>query len=139
VSAFEFSITVSGLDPSSNDFQTRFFDAGCDDTTVSFKKGNIIVEFTREAPSIEEAIAAAVECIKAAGATVERVETDPTSIKILRYVHESAKRLHASGHMDDKTMREFDALCGGSERLLATLKTFGPPDEHLPPIPDPPG
>ena len=31
--------------------------------------------------------------------------------KILRNVHESAKRLHAAGHMDDLTMREFDALC----------------------------
>lgn len=31
--------------------------------------------------------------------------------RILRSVHKSAKRLHAAGHMDDLTMREFDALC----------------------------
>jgi putative transcriptional regulator len=31
--------------------------------------------------------------------------------KILRAVHEDAQRLHAAGHMDDATMREFDALC----------------------------
>ncbi len=31
--------------------------------------------------------------------------------RILRNVHSSAKRLHVAGHMDDLTMREFDALC----------------------------
>jgi putative transcriptional regulator len=31
--------------------------------------------------------------------------------KILRNVHEDAKRLHAAGYMDDLTMREFEALC----------------------------
>lgn len=31
--------------------------------------------------------------------------------KILSNVHKSAKRLHAAGHMDDVTMRGFDAFC----------------------------
>lgn len=31
--------------------------------------------------------------------------------KILKSVHRSAKRLHDTGHMNDLTMREFDALC----------------------------
>ncbi len=31
--------------------------------------------------------------------------------KILKSVHRSAKRLHDAGHMNDLTMREFDALC----------------------------
>lgn len=31
--------------------------------------------------------------------------------KILSNVHRSAKRLHDAGHLDDVTMREFDALC----------------------------
>jgi putative transcriptional regulator len=31
--------------------------------------------------------------------------------KILKSVHASAKRMHDAGHMDDITMREFDALC----------------------------
>jgi predicted transcriptional regulator len=74
---FEFGIIASGLDPSADDFETRFFDAGCDDATVSFQKGRIIVDFAREASSIDAAIASAVECVKAAGATVERIEPDP--------------------------------------------------------------
>jgi hypothetical protein len=74
---FEFSIIASGLDPSADDFETRFFDAGCDDATVSFQKGRIIVDFAREASSIAAAIISAIECVKAAGATVERIEPDP--------------------------------------------------------------
>lgn len=74
---FEFSIIASGLDPQANDFESRFYDAGCDDATVSFQKGHIIVDFAREAISIEEAIASAVECVEKAGAKIDRVEPDP--------------------------------------------------------------
>jgi hypothetical protein len=74
---FEFSVIASGLDPSADDFETRFYEAGCDDATVSFQKGRIIVDFTREASSVDAAIASAVECAKAAGAVVERIEPDP--------------------------------------------------------------
>lgn len=74
---FEFTIVASGLNPNADDFETRFFDAGCDDATVSFQKGHIIVDFAREAGSIEEAIASAIENVSATGAVVDRVEPDP--------------------------------------------------------------
>lgn len=74
---FEFTIIATGLDPQAEDFEGRFFDAGCDDAIVSFQKGHILVDFAREAASIEEAIASAVENVKEAGATVKRVEPDP--------------------------------------------------------------
>lgn len=73
---FEFSVIASGLDPEADDFADRFFNAGCDDATVSFQKGHIIVDFAREADSIEEAITSAITCVKSAGATVDRVEPD---------------------------------------------------------------
>jgi transcriptional regulator with XRE-family HTH domain len=74
---FEFSIIASGLDPEAEDLADRFFDAGCDDATVSFQKGHIIVDFAREDESIDAAICSAVECVQKAGAKVERVEPDP--------------------------------------------------------------
>jgi hypothetical protein len=74
---FEFSIIASGLDPSADDFESRFYDAGCDDALVAFQHGHIIVDFSREAASIDEAITSAVENVKTAGATVERIEPDP--------------------------------------------------------------
>lgn len=74
---FEFSIIASGLDPQADDFESRFYDKGCDDALVAFQKGHIILDFAREAPSLEEAIATAVLAVTEAGAIVERVEPDP--------------------------------------------------------------
>lgn len=74
---FEFTVIATGLDPKAEDFESRFFDAGCDDAIVAFQKGHILVDFARDAESIEAAIASAVENVKLAGATVERVEPDP--------------------------------------------------------------
>jgi hypothetical protein len=74
---YEFSIVASGLDPAAEDFEQRFYDAGCDDALIAFQKGHIIVDFAREADSVSAAIATALECVKAAGATVDRVEPDP--------------------------------------------------------------
>jgi hypothetical protein len=73
---FEFSIIASGLDPEAGDFADRFFDAGCDDATLSFQKGQIILNFAREAETIDAAIISAVECVAAAGAKVQRIEPD---------------------------------------------------------------
>ena len=74
---YEFSIIASGLDPKANDFEKWFYDAGCDDATVSFQKGHIILDFARDADCIDEAICSAMECVEKAGATVDRVEPDP--------------------------------------------------------------
>ncbi len=74
---FEFSIVASGLDPEAEDFADRFFVAGCDDATVSFQKGHIILDFARAAASLEAAIASAVEDVAKAGAKVDRIEPDP--------------------------------------------------------------
>jgi hypothetical protein len=74
---YEFSIIASGLDPEAEDFESRFFDSGCDDATVSFQKGHIILDFARVAPSIVEAITTAVECAEKAGARIDRIEPDP--------------------------------------------------------------
>jgi len=76
----EFSIIASGLDPQAEDFERRFYDAGCDDATVSFQGGRIILDFAREADSLGAAIATAVSDVTRAGATPERVGSLVTSI-----------------------------------------------------------
>lgn len=74
---FKFVVVASGLDPEEDDFFDRFYEAGCDDATVAFQNGHIIVDFTREAATLEDAIASAVAAVAKAGAKVERVEPDP--------------------------------------------------------------
>lgn len=74
---YEFTVIATGLDPQEEDFESRFYDSGCDDALVSFQKGHILIDFSRESISLEDAIASAVENCQSAGATVERVEPDP--------------------------------------------------------------
>ena len=73
----EFSIIASGLDHEAEDFESRFYDAGCSDATIAFQKGHIIVDFAREAASIDDAISTAIDNVQKAGAKVDRVEPDP--------------------------------------------------------------
>lgn len=77
MTTFEFSIIASGVDPDAEDFGDRFYDAGCDDALVAYQKGHVILDFARDAPSIDEAVASAIANVRAAGAAVDRIEPDP--------------------------------------------------------------
>lgn len=71
-----FTIIASGLDPSDENFEDRFFEAGCDDATIAFQKGVIVLAFDREAKNLMHAIQSAIWDVERAGATVERIEPD---------------------------------------------------------------
>ncbi len=76
MTTYEFTIIASGMDPEAEDFEDRFYEAGCDDATISFQKGAIIVEFAREAPTFAKALISAFADVQKAGAKVERIEPD---------------------------------------------------------------
>lgn len=69
-----FSIIASGLDHEAEDFEDRFFEAGCDDATISVQKGALILEFDREAPTFAQAVKSAIADVERAGATTVHVE-----------------------------------------------------------------
>ena len=73
---YNFTIVAHGLDPSSPDFEDRFFEAGCDDATIAIQKGVIVLEFDREAKNLIHAIWSAVRDVEGAGATVQNIEPD---------------------------------------------------------------
>ena len=73
---FEFTIVASGLDHQADDFEDRFYVNGCDDATISFARGAIILHFAREAETLDEAISSAIVDVRMAGANVDRVEPD---------------------------------------------------------------
>lgn len=97
----EFSIIASGPDHTADDFEGRFYDNGCDDATVSFQKGNIILDFARDASTLEDAIISAIADVRKAGARVERVEPDPlvslSDIAARAGLSRAAVSLYASG------------------------------------------
>lgn len=75
---YDFSLIATGLDPEAEDFEDRFFEAGCGDATISIMRGCIILDFAREAKSFAHAVVAAIHDVRSAGAAVVRVEPDPT-------------------------------------------------------------
>src|SRR5687767_4754417 len=74
---FEFTLIASGLDPRADDYEARLWDAGCDDATISFQNGRMILDFAREAQSLQEALDSAFADVRKAGARIERIEPDP--------------------------------------------------------------
>jgi predicted DNA-binding transcriptional regulator AlpA len=76
MNAFEFTIIASGLDAEADDFMDRLYEAGCDDASVSYQKGLLLLEFTREAKDFAHAVISAFENVHKAGAQVERFEPD---------------------------------------------------------------
>ena len=77
MSVFEFTIAVEGVDPNSDDFEDRFFEAGCDDALIKVTKGVVALDFSREATNLLKAIGAALEDVLRAGAVPTRIEPDP--------------------------------------------------------------
>jgi len=73
---FEFTVVASGLDPQADDFEDRFFAAGCDDATISFQKGAIILEFARDARTFADAVRSALLNVVRAGAKPVHIEPD---------------------------------------------------------------
>ena len=71
-----FTIIATGLDHEADDFEDRFFAAGCDDATIAFARGAIILEFDRDARNFSHAIQSAISDVRAAGAQIIRVEPD---------------------------------------------------------------
>ena len=73
---YNFTFVVGDADPHADDFESRFFEAGCDDATVGSSCGIAKVSFAREAPSLQEAIRSAIADIQQAGAVVDRVQIE---------------------------------------------------------------
>jgi hypothetical protein len=71
---FDFSIVLSGVDKLTPELEDALFEAGCDDATVSEVNRSILVEFSRRADSLREAILSAIADVRKAGASVSHVD-----------------------------------------------------------------
>ena len=77
--SYEFTFIASGIDPESDSFEDRFFEAGCDDATLSFMKGLLAISFNREAAGYTHAVVSALRDIRKTGVTIERLDPDQTN------------------------------------------------------------
>lgn len=75
--SFEFTIAATGLSLDTDEWEYAFYEAGCDDATVSLQRGVFVLFFDREAEDFESAARSACDAIRSAGAKVLRIEPDP--------------------------------------------------------------
>lgn len=98
---YEFSIIANGVDPTADDFESCFYEAGCDDATISFQRGVIILDFARPAETFEDALSSAIEQVTKVGARVIRIEPEPlvslSDIATRSGMTRAAISLYASG------------------------------------------
>jgi hypothetical protein len=74
---YDFALIVGGVSELTSAIEDSFFQAGCDDATVSMQNGRLYIEFSRSALSLEDAIISAINDVRNAniGAEVLRVDT----------------------------------------------------------------
>jgi hypothetical protein len=72
---YDFTFVVNA-DPHADDFEDKFFEAGCDDATFVLIRGAAAISFDRSAASYKEAVFSAYKQIVKTGAEVLRFEPD---------------------------------------------------------------
>ena len=72
---YEFSLILMATDVSDDEVE-KLYESGCDDGSV-LSRGNVtMVQFDREATTLDEALVSAIRDVESAGLKVARVEID---------------------------------------------------------------
>ena len=74
--SWDFTIILKDVDNMTPELSDRLYESGCDDATVGSSTGISTASFSREAPSLQSAIASAVRDIRLAGCEPARVEIE---------------------------------------------------------------
>lgn len=103
---YEFTLVLTGIEEpipkTSGDafsaVEDALFESGCDDATISVRCGRPFLEFAREAPSLKDAILAAIQDVLKAGVVAEIVRVDAcglvTQAEIARKIGRSRQLVH---------------------------------------------
>ncbi|MEX2172493.1 MAG: hypothetical protein WD851_24440 [Pirellulales bacterium] len=81
---FEFQVVLADVDVMTDEIADEIYAAGCDDGSPFSSAGVAAIGFSREAPTIEEAVRSAIAGVNKAGFGVARVEfaDEPVFMKI---------------------------------------------------------
>jgi hypothetical protein len=76
---YEFSLILS--EPEVTDENAdKPYEAGCDDASILTPAGITRLQFDREAPNLDEALASAIQNVESAGLAVARVEIERNEV-----------------------------------------------------------
>lgn len=69
-----FTLYVTGVDTKNEHYEDSFYNAGCTDAMIAVVDGQVMLDFSREAPSYDLAVRSATSAVERAGARVTGVE-----------------------------------------------------------------
>lgn len=73
---FSFTLILAGSPELTDDLAEGLYTAGCDDGSPGMSNGVTLIDFHREAESLEAALRSAIADVNAAGCTVARAEIE---------------------------------------------------------------
>jgi hypothetical protein len=77
---YEFTVVLQGSPELTDELADKLFAAGCDDGTPGMGSGVTVIDFHREAESLEAALWTAIAQVNSVGESVARVEIDAASL-----------------------------------------------------------
>lgn len=82
MTTYSFTLILSGVDAMTPEMAEALYEAGCDDSTPGSSGGLIIVDFSREAESLGDAVGSAIKDVEKAGYKVTKVEVEvPVAVR----------------------------------------------------------
>ena len=94
----DFALIVGGVEALPQHVEDALFNAGCDDATLSIQYGLLYMEFSRSAPSLEDAIIGAINDVRNAGIGAEVLRVDEcdlvTPSEIARRIGRTRQLIH---------------------------------------------
>ena len=80
IKKYEFTLILDGPLDLTEEIADELFEAGCNDGAPGSSGGVFLIDFHREANSLEEAIHSAMSDVKSAGYDVDRVEIEAAAM-----------------------------------------------------------
>jgi hypothetical protein len=79
LSTHHFTIMLRGVSAITDELQGKLLDAGCDDASLWSEGETVLLDFSREAESLGDALGSAVKDVARAGFQVARVDVELTN------------------------------------------------------------
>ncbi len=77
---YSFTLILAGSPELTDDLAERLYTTGCDDGSPGMCNGVTLIDFHREAESLEAALRSAIADVNAAGCTVARAEIEAAAV-----------------------------------------------------------
>jgi hypothetical protein len=94
----DFTLVLSGITELTSEVMNALYEAGCDDGTIAMRSGRPYMTFSREAPSMKDAILSAIDNIRKAGIGADVLRVDycnlVTQADIARKIGRSRQLVH---------------------------------------------